>query len=336
MLVKLCIIATVGLTLACSSNGQSSGAGGASPTGGAAGSSGEGTGGQGGGTFLRRHIDVGFQFGCAIRQDGSIACWGDPELEPESTQPPAGTYTHLSCRTFTCCALDGRGYVECWGGLAGLASSGNEDVDVSVSSDQTCLVAGDRTGYCRTAAGQVTTQPGPFRQIAAGNADWACGVLESGELSCWGSYPDAYDITRPPSGRFSMVSMGNVHACAIAESGALSCWGAGTDPELTGTELHYGQSIPPAGTFVSVSAGAYYNCALRTDGSIECWGQGTDADGCPESSRCGQAAPPSGTFREVAGQHNHSCAVRDDGSVTCWGYDANARLDAPADLRVLE
>jgi alpha-tubulin suppressor-like RCC1 family protein len=139
-----------------------------------------------------------------------------------------------------------------------------------------------------------------------------------------------------------MLSAGSLHTCALAEGGEAACWGVGSDPALTGEHPHYGQAIPPSGSpLTRISCGAYHSCGVRLDGAIECWGAGTIADAaCPSfltnNFNCGQAAPPDGTFREVATSYFHSCGVRTDGSVTCWGYDANARLDAPADLRVLE
>ena len=53
---------------------------------------------------------------------------------------------------------------------------------------------------------------------------FACGLLDTGEVVCWGWNHQGQ--TDAPAGSFRSVSAGNVHACAIADSGGVVCWGA--------------------------------------------------------------------------------------------------------------
>jgi hypothetical protein len=319
-----------------SQGGTGTGGGGAG-TGGTAGTNLGGDGGANSPMGVRSHISLGDDYGCAIDENGAIVCWGepDPDYDYGQTQPPSGDYVHLSCGGTACCAVDVNEHLECWGYLDDFSADGI--ADVSLAGGETCLIESDRSARCTS-----MDPPGQFIQISAGNSH-TCALLESSEILCWTWANSEHGQDIPPAGNFSMLSTGrgSLHMCALKEGGEAVCWGAGSDPDLTGERPHYGQAIPPSGAFTRVSGGAFHSCGVRPDGAIECWGAGFTTDpACPSfltnSFDCGQAAPPGGTFREVATSFFHSCAVRDDGSVTCWGHDANARLDAPADLRVLE
>jgi alpha-tubulin suppressor-like RCC1 family protein len=341
--------------LGCSGDPPSSGpgAGGSAAGSGASGGSqgGDGTGGDGGtsGTVagtssggngganslvgVRSHISLGEDFGCAINESGAIVCWGEPEPDYDfgQTEPPSGNYVHLSCGSTACCAVDMNQHLTCWGSIDDFSADAVASVSVG---GETCFIRTTGSAVCTSMA------PGQVAQISSGNG-YTCGLRQSREIFCWTWGNSDFGQDMPPVGTFSMLSTGSLHACALKEGGDAVCWGAGSDAELTGERPHYGQAIPPSGSFQSVSAGSWHSCGVRPDGAVECWGAGTTTDAdCPSfltnSFNCGQAAPPDGVYREVAVDSFHSCGVRTDGSVTCWGYDANARLDAPADLRVLE
>ena len=71
-----------------------------------------------------------------------------------------------------------------------------------------------------------------------------------------------------PTGKFTDIAMGAVHACAVRTSGALACWGANP----------YGQTDAPSGSYTAVSAGWAHSCALTTDGEMICWGHDGNYD----------------------------------------------------------
>jgi alpha-tubulin suppressor-like RCC1 family protein len=51
---------------------------------------------------------------CAIRQDGSIACWGLNDYG-EATPPAGDDFVSVSCGTYHTCALKKDNTVVCWG-----------------------------------------------------------------------------------------------------------------------------------------------------------------------------------------------------------------------------
>jgi alpha-tubulin suppressor-like RCC1 family protein len=98
-------------------------------------------------------------FSCAIRSDGTLACWGDKTSGQGS--PPAGVFVDLAVGTSMeipskahGCALSVDGKVTCWG-------------DHSV--------------------GQTTPPEQTFTQLSAGDLH-TCGLSVGGQLWCWGPY----------------------------------------------------------------------------------------------------------------------------------------------------
>jgi alpha-tubulin suppressor-like RCC1 family protein len=51
---------------------------------------------------------------CAVRQNGSLACWGNDEFG-ESTPPTGNDFVRVSCGALHTCALKKDNTVMCWG-----------------------------------------------------------------------------------------------------------------------------------------------------------------------------------------------------------------------------
>ena len=139
-----------------------------------------------------------------------------------------------------------------------------------------------------------------FSAVGTG-ATHTCGILDSGEVLCWGLGDEGQ--LDAPEGRFSVLAVGHAHACALDEDGAAQCWGRNDDrqAELTGS-------------FVEITAGGAHSCGLSTAGEIACVG----------SNDWGQLDVPRGVYQAVAAGANHTCAVTEPtadtlSSVVCWG-----------------
>lgn len=70
------------------------------------------------GPFVR--MSGGPDGGCAIRVDGSVACWGLQGYDPETEEPlpvraPAGTWADVSVSEYFTCATRADGQAACWG-----------------------------------------------------------------------------------------------------------------------------------------------------------------------------------------------------------------------------
>ena len=244
-------------------------------------------------------VDAGFWSTCAIRTDGTLACWGWDEYG-RGVPPPAGTYKAVSAGKGMACAIATDGTLACWDDYDGTWSPFTGTFTaVSASRDSTCAIRTDGTLACFSSV--LSGQPaGTFTAISAGDYYNACAIRTDGTLACWGS------MATPPAGTYTDVSAGAEFACAIATDGTLACWGSN----------YLGKATPPAGTYTAVSAGAAFACAIATDGTPACWG----------SNEYGEAAPPAGTYTAVsAGTTGYACAIATDGTLACWGATPGPR-----------
>jgi alpha-tubulin suppressor-like RCC1 family protein len=62
-------------------------------------------------------VDGGGQHSCALRADGSIACWAKLDFDKyvDTSVAPAGTFTKVTSGSGHTCALRSDGTVACWG-----------------------------------------------------------------------------------------------------------------------------------------------------------------------------------------------------------------------------
>ena len=275
-------------------------------------------------------VSVGYRLACGVREDGSVACWGQHRYDVPELRPPEGAFRSVSVGESAACGVRKDGSVACWG-----------DVGYDVP--------------------ELRPPEGAFRSVSVGGF-YACGVRESGAVACWGAqvvWPD-----RASMGAFRSVSAGFSHACGVREDGSLACWrseeavacGAREDATFTcwtpdsefGCEVRaddsftcldetstFGIITPPPGTFAAVSVGGVSSCGVREDGTLNCWRRELDqvcesgggsvtcrrVDG--ESDGHGSTAPPRGAFTAVSiddgGLGDSSgCGVREDGSLACW------------------
>ena len=237
---------------------------------------------------------------CALRTDGSIACWGSNYWGESS--PPAGTFKQVVAGGSFTCALRTDGTPQCWGtNLSGqtnarpgpytqLASGGNEACGLAASGQVEC--------WGSNYHGLPT---GTYSQIAMGDSH-GCGLRSDGSISCWGSNWQG-EGQSPAGTGYRKLAAGTNHSCAIAGDGSAVCWG-------------HQQGTPPAGPFVDIVAGYEHTCALRSNGSVACWGPT-------------YGGPPPGSFVALSAGSFHTCAMRGDSSVVCWGQDGNGEATVP-------
>jgi hypothetical protein len=260
-------------------------------------------------------VGAGDELTCAIRTDGTLACWGSIGNHGDAS-PPAGTFTAVSGGYSDACAIRTDGTLACWGfdGNGQATPPAGTFIAVSAGTELSCAIRTDGTLACwgdhepGLEFGQATPPSGTFVAVEAGYLH-ACGIRTDGTLACWGS-DQGIGLATPPTGAFTTLSAPGGYTCAIRTDGTLACWGSNGN----------GRATPPTGTFTAVSAGLYHACAIRTDGTLTCWGQAPDFDDH------GQATPPSGTFTAVSAGLFHTCAIRTDGTLTCWGSDRQGQV----------
>ena len=236
---------------------------------------------------------------CAIRPDGSLACWGAVDRAL-----PTGTFESVTVGETGGCAIASGGGLACWETEhrppAGTFKS------VSVGGTSTCAIRTDDTVVCWPSGGVTLgadgndrvppPPPGTFTAISVG---WmACGIRTTGALVCWGDE----GFPTPPAGTYAAVSVGP-GPCAVRTEGTIACWGDATTLGLD----------PPSGQFTAISLSLTHACAIRTDRTLACWGTVRGEDPLGVAARS-----PSGTWSSVSTGNDHACGIRTDGTVACW------------------
>ena len=198
---------------------------------------------------------------------------------------------------------------------------GNEYGELGYEPTTTC---GGDAGVGGTSAypcGQVPVAVEALGRLR--EASGTCGILESGELECWGGRDASRQLLPPrivplpsppvhvrqpyvvladgtvwdgkgivsglpPIADISSVSFGPV--CALARDGAVSCWGYASFGERGDEDLGTDTTTTPAPIhspfrFTSISAGPGVGCGLveAVPGRLACWGCGRHPEDCPQN-----------------------------------------------------
>jgi alpha-tubulin suppressor-like RCC1 family protein len=283
-------------------------------------------------------------------------------------------FTKLAAGDTFGCALKSDGTVWCWGG-DDYAQLGQVDSGIESCSYESQFLPGNAgklgtfTGPCRHAPGMV---PGiaTATDLAVGST-FACALLAGGQVSCWGSNgngelgrangpfgasghalgacptdffdagtanqipcdPSPYPVQGlPPADK---VVAGAAYACART-TGGVYCWGHAREGELDsdGGAFPGYVSTPtlakdvPAVTELAASLDGQSACVIADAGTIFCWGRNDSQDlgDCDAGALCqvenDGGAPFAGPTSIQAGLQ-HSCALKADGTIWCWGSNAS-------------
>ncbi|HVV88807.1 MAG TPA: hypothetical protein VHE35_37445, partial [Kofleriaceae bacterium] len=222
---------------------------------------------------------------CAVRRDGTVACWGDDRYGELGG-------AHRST---------GPGIVQ----VAGL-----DGVTQVAAGDFTCARRVDGTAWCwgtnMTPAARPVAGLSAVAELAMGEL-FGCARDDRGDVTCWGAGDSGQlghadgEPQAPVAGLHgaSALALGSDDACAIA-GGKVQCWGADwVNPDFpaaclrltahTGgggapAQWHYCPTPAPVRGItapVALAAGDAHVCALTAAHDVLCWGQ----DGTPRPTR---------------------------------------------------
>ena len=284
-------------------------------------------------------IDVasGGSHSCAIRKNGTVACWGvntfgqlgDGTTTRSSTPVPvgnvAGAIAIAAGTSFTCALLQG-GLVKCWG---------------ANYSGQ----LGDGTKNDRSTAAPVQQLTGA-KAIATAEHH-ACAIVDDGLVKCWGKNDNGqlgtgntaeslFPTALPSLAEIVQVVAASRFTCSLQRSGQVNCWGANTLGQLGTGSPNAAPNPSPAITAVSdaiaIWVGYEHACAVRRSGAVSCWGQAGDGQ-IGSGTVPDDASIPSPTAvvgvtgaLAVGTGGTHSCATTASGAVFCWGAGSLGQL----------
>jgi alpha-tubulin suppressor-like RCC1 family protein len=299
-------------------------------------------------------ISAGENFSCALKLDGTAACWGSNGLGVGSlgNDSAAGSVlpvqaqglinmvaidafggTDVTNEDGASCAVSSFGEVFCWGSNADGQLGQNSNIDFKRIPTQT-------TGI----ADVVTVTKG---------SRFTCAIhTESRVVSCWGlniafqlgsdlgigisrsSTPVKVDINGQRMSGVSSISAGEAHVCALLRNGIVNCWGTNGGNRVLGLDPSIVKSLPFTKTgftaaVTALSAGRRHTCAVLVDGKIACWGANTNGqlgDGTTNLRTEPVNVPGISDAVAVSSGQEHTCAIRATGSVLCWGRGFQGNL----------
>lgn len=295
--------------------------------------------------------DLGDDFGCVVRSDGAVFCWGaysNGRLGTAATADVTALSSATAVTGFTgdagtaattvstganhACALRDDGHVFCWGLNNGAQIGLSTSTPSSATPNQISLSA-------------------RALDIAAGYSH-TCALLVGGTVQCWGSdamgqLGDSASGTTSATpvtvalasgggtlGNVAQITAGDNHTCALTASGDVYCWGQIVVGSFIGTASTATAVTGWQATPTQLSAGSDNTCARLVDGTVACVGaNATGRSGKDPNLYSVVTAPAVVTgipstelVTQVGCGVLHSCAYTVSGKTYCWGANSNGEL----------
>jgi alpha-tubulin suppressor-like RCC1 family protein len=287
-----------------------------------------------------RQVSAANVHACAVRQDGSVLCWGD------NSAGAAGQPTAMA-RVASPTVVAGINATAIATGGLGTASSYSAAL---TGAGEVWTWGSNNAGQLgQPAIMMVTSTPGrvmglPVIQQLAAGISHLCARAVSGSVYCWGSNLNGalgagstattsnVPLMVPGITDAVDIAAGQTTTCVRRATGEISCWGNNAQGQLgQGTSSRLAE-LPPVPTItdaVSVHAGQNFTCAVTATGAVRCWGNnafGQLGDGTRTSSRAPVATSLTGV-RTMDAMGESACAVQmAGGGVFCWGNNQTGQL----------
>ena len=345
-------------------------------------------------------ITAGGDHTCALRQTGTITCWGNNGWgQLGNGQRGPGEYssvpvevlgindaTQITAGGDHTCALRQTGTITCWGNNGdgqlgnGTTSSStvpvevlgiNDATQITASDDHTCALRQTGTITCwgnngdgQLGNGTTSSSTVPVEvlgindatQITAGG-EHTCALRQTGTITCWGNnwagqlgngqsgdhgYDNSADSSVPVEvlgiNDATQITAGDDHTCALRQTGTITCWGNNYYGQLGNGQSGFGErsSVPVEVLGINdatqITASDDHTCALRQTGTITCWGNNEDGQlgngqsGFGERSSVPVEVTGITDATQITASYDHTCALRQTGTITCWGNNEVGQL----------
>lgn len=179
-------------------------------------------------------VSAGGEHACALRDDGSVWCWGQNDVgqlgdgtttsrdEPVRVTGVVGAVGITAGRSHSCAAVDD-GTVRCWGGgtLGQLGDGGREDSPEPVRVSMPGTAVGSVDAGTESTCAAVGGAEDPGRSV------WCWGANESGQLGVDGDEDRPVPVEVPDLDGPRGVVLGERWSCAVLADGSARCWGGG-------------------------------------------------------------------------------------------------------------
>ncbi len=273
-------------------------------------------------------ISAGLGFTCAVKDNGSVWCWG------------AATYGRM-----------GTGSTNPAPQLVPVQASISSVVEVSTGDSHVCAVRSDQSLWCwgngangRLGNGFTTTQYSPVlvssltgvTSVSLGYFH-SCAVKTDETAWCWGhgtygqlgrgTFTHSYTPVEVELPGVTHISGGRGYTCALRGGINIFCWGEGYKGKL-GIDNISNRSLPGGiDSILAISAGGNHSCAVKSTNEAFCWGRNQYGqlgnDTTIEQHKPVKVHNLSNVIAVEAGDY-HSCALKGDQTVWCWGSNGSS------------
>ncbi len=248
--------------------------------------------GGGGGPAVK--IALGGFHTCALKEDGSLWCWGDNQYGELGVGTACSAPPNQVCGTASPVEVTALGH-------------GVRDVALG-SYGHSCALKTDGSLWC-----------------------W--GRNDRGQLGDGTTFAKSSPVKVAALANIVKVALGEGHSCALRTDGSLWCWGGNEDGEIgdgTVVDKHTPAQVTALGSeVVDLAVGDGSSFARKKDGSFWAWGLSATGQlglgtACPaELWPCVMSPVEVTTLGndvvELALGGTHGCARRKEASVSCWG-----------------
>ncbi len=187
-------------------------------------------------------ISIGYQHGCVLNADNSVACWGQPGTM--NAPPPGLKAKSLHAAAYFNCAVKMDDSLVCWG-----INPPAPPVDLKAKLVSAIVHTG----------GHLDEAPGLTRH--------ACAIGLDDTLRCWGDNIAGTTDVPADLGPVRDVGVNSYTTCALKPDGAMICWG-------TRRLFPERYKAPPGDLKLKAIKGQFGAfCGLRLDDTLACWGE---------------------------------------------------------------